>query len=210
MKEINESISQNSKKTTETGDTVFSLVLMIGISFWFIHKCNYGTNKNELTQQLTSAIVNKAPLSDLRLIFERRNEELFYLNETKEYDSDKILFENVLEDIKLKEYQKDKKNEEIINSINKYLETNKETHPFDGLSIDHKSLFERIRQKSGKNYMYISEDIHQIASHLINANNILERYMNRSEQSFWVSILSFIVATILGVYQIFLFFKKPK
>ena len=76
-------------------------------------------------------------------------------------------------------------------------------NPFDNLKDNQKYYFVNIQTKLNSNeYSNIQSDVMKIADELKYKNGLVDKYLNKSEISFYISIAAIIITIILSVFQI--------
>ena len=95
-------------------------------------------------------------------------------------------------------------------SLKDIIKENEETNPFDKLEENQRYSFENIRLKTDSNYIKIQSDIIRITEELDSKNQLVNKYLNKSEISFNLSILAIIITSLLSVYQIYQNYSSAK
>lgn len=75
-------------------------------------------------------------------------------------------------------------------------------NPFDNLEDTQARYFESLRYKIGEEYELVQDDVQQIATELFNKNQLVTKYLNKSNTSFRISIIALIVTCLLSLFQI--------
>lgn len=81
-------------------------------------------------------------------------------------------------------------------------------YPFDKLSSSQKKLFENIKESSGDKYQFIENDIVGIANEIHDKNNDIERYLDKANQSYYISIVAFLITLIQFINPGWKYFNK--
>lgn len=83
-------------------------------------------------------------------------------------------------------------------------------NPFDNLEESQVSYFENIRIKTDNEYELIQDDVVRIASELSHKNQLVDKYLSRSNLSFIISIVALILTIGLSCFQIYQSWKMNK
>lgn len=162
--------------------------------------------KTELTANLITAINNGSDLRSVKNIYENRElvrrsfKEL--IKPSDKYYSKNIPLSKIFEDLRSKIYLKESPDSSLISRINYLSDEHSQRNPFDGLETNQKDFFENLRVKSGEKYSLISSDLNKLATEMIIKNTLVEKYLNKSNTSFWISIIALFFSIAIGGYQI--------
>lgn len=167
----------------------------------------YITKKSEITDTIMKAVANKADLRAVRNLYENRElserslKQLF-ANE-KEYYSEDVPLSKILEDLRTGIFLSDSANSTLVAALTDLIAEHEERNPFDVLEPNQKDYFESIRAMSSDHYFAIQADVDKIAGELAAKNALVGKYLNRSNTSFWISIIALAISTMIGIYQIY-------
>lgn len=161
----------------------------------------------EIKKDIKKSISNGAHLQVVKHIYEKRDIKRNLWHPFKSDKKSNYPFETSLEDI-LYDLQVDYFEQESADTVyfKKLMSLSleyKETNPFDRLPENQKFLFENLRQKTNSYYSSIESDINKISNELQNKNEMVEKYLDKSTQSYWISILALIITIILPFIQLY-------
>ncbi|BAO54458.1 hypothetical protein [Nonlabens marinus] len=83
------------------------------------------------------------------------------------------------------------------------IKTHELINPFDKLDQNQKNDFENLRLKLGINYSAVSADVNRITDQLHNKNQLVDKYLDKSNFSFLISIIALVLTIVLSLIQIF-------
>ncbi|MEO4889647.1 hypothetical protein ABH040_20800 [Bacteroides thetaiotaomicron] len=165
-------------------------------------------NKDNLKKLITQAVKNGASIDNIKHIYDAR------LLEKKPFFSSKDEFaaENYTENTSLSFILQDllsgyytnsnfKTDSLYLYNLKTIIKENEETNPFDKLDI---------RLKTDSNYVKIQSDIIRITDELDSKNQLVNKYLNKSEISFNLSIIALIITILLSAYQIYQNYSSTK
>ncbi|MGR3809623.1 hypothetical protein [Jiulongibacter sp. NS-SX5] len=179
--------------------------------------------KREVKVQILKAIQNGADLQAVQAIFNNAERyDITVFNSLKEVvglSSDKfyqknIALSSVLEEIRSDFFINDRESsysnnfeplssdDLFLSKIDKILEEQDQKDPFDNLDDNQKFHFENVRIKLGNEYKTVQPEIERIVEELSNKNSLVSEYLNKSEQSYWISIIAILISISFSVYQI--------
>jgi preprotein translocase subunit SecG len=125
-----------------------------------------------------------------------KKEESFYPENTS--------LSQILNDLKVDFYLENSSSDSLyFNRIENITTTHNQVNPFDKLDNNQKFAFENIRTKLGVNYQTVQGDFNRIANELNNKNQLVGKYLYKSNRSYWISIIALAVTLILSTIQIF-------
>jgi len=81
-------------------------------------------------------------------------------------------------------------------------------YPFDKLNSTQKELFEKVKKSAGDDYVKIENEIISIANELYNKNNDIDKYLDKSNQSYILSIMAFFISLFPFIPPLWGYFKK--
>lgn len=82
------------------------------------------------------------------------------------------------------------------------IEENDYHFPFDNLEETQRYYFENLRLKSGEEYETIQSDVIKIADEIHNKNQLVEKYLGKSNISFIISIIALVLTLGFSLFQI--------
>ena len=71
-----------------------------------------------------------------------------------------------------------------------------------------KELFEKVKKSAGDDYVKIENEIISIANELYNKNNDIDKYLDKSNQSYILSIMAFFISLFPFIPPLWGYFKK--
>jgi hypothetical protein len=192
-----------------TGLAITTIILFISI---FVNK-NISIDQKyfdkSIKTELTTVIKHNGDISVIKNIFKNRKlkkpslSELFSKKSDEDkYNSETILSE-ILNDLKSDYYLKNKIDTIYLKNLNEIIETQSLINPFDKLEVNQKNDFENLKSKLGGDYIKIHSDINRISDELNNKNQLVNKYLNKSNFSFLISIIALIITIFLSLYQIY-------
>ena len=174
-------------------------------------------NKDVSKKLILAAVKNGASLDNIKHIYNTRvlyTKPIFVKkdNFTNENYTANTSLSFILKDMLLDYYiPKDFKVDSLyLCSLKDIIKENEETNPFDKLEENQRYSFENIRLKTDSNYIKIQSDIIRITEELDSKNQLVNKYLNKSEISFNLSILAIIITSLLSVYQIYQNYSSAK
>ena len=165
---------------------------------------------------IIQAVKNGASINNIKHIYDARLLEKKPFFSNKDEFTAKNYTENtslsfVLQDILSDYYTNSNFKTDSLYLCNlKTIKENEETNPFDKLEMSQKYSFENIRLKTDSNYARIQSDIIRITDELDSKNQLVNKYLNKSEISFNLSIIALIITILLSAYQIYQNYSSTK
>lgn len=200
------------------GEYSFKIFISIFILSLF---SSYPGEKNKkvdfelFSKNIHTLLNNNADITTVKLFYDSRDIEksetilssIFNLlvikesNNTKSYFSYELAFSQTLNIIKTNEYLSKEPDRVFLKKLEKIINENNETNPFDRLESGQRDLFENIRVKLGDDYPIIDKDLNKLTDELSNKNSLVNEYLSDSKTSLFVSIASAVLAVLLAVAQ---------
>ena len=131
--------------------------------------------------------------------------KLFKKLDINQYYSDKTPLSVVLNDI-CTEYLSANPFEEdtlFYSRLMSIIQENQYHNPFDNLEDSQRPFFENVRIIIGNDYDLIQENMVRIGSELSHKNQLVGKYLHRSNTSFFISITALVLTLLLSAYQIY-------
>lgn len=174
-------------------------------------------NKDNSKKLIIQAVKNGASINNIKHIYDARLLEKKPFFSNKDEFTAKNYTENtslsfVLQDI-LSDYYTNsnfKTDSLYLCNLKTIIKENEETNPFDKLEMSQKYSFENIRLKTDSNYARIQSDIIRITDELDSKNQLVNKYLNKSEISFNLSIIALIITILLSAHQIYQNYSSTK
>lgn len=180
-------------------------------------------NKEELKNNIISSIENNADLEIIKDIFyDKRYEKNDYITTLKYrlYLSDlyyekkdltlDMLLKEIRNDLYIKNISKDSNKDYFSKRLELIIKENREKNPFDLLNDIQKEYFEnlRIKLKNKDTYDDVKNDVENIVSELSEKNRLVNDYLNKSNISYYLSIMALVFAIFPIFSQIINLFRK--
>ncbi len=187
---------------------IFVFVFFIGLTMANIIGSDELYFSKSIKVNIELAIRKKANLKIVKHIYSNRKLEsknILDIIKTKDRYLNTIQLTTILKDL-LEDHYTDSLSvvdDWYIERINALIIEHNQINPFDKLDLSQKSMFENVRFKLDSNYLTISNDINKIVDDLDEKNNLVTEYLNRSNQSFYISIIALILTLAFSSYQIF-------
>lgn len=192
---------------------VLLLIIIIGYSLISLFTPNKNlTDKSQLQNEINTLICNSADLDVVKAAFENRKNisismfkfwNYYSIDENKYYRTNEITLSKVLNDIHISYYNSVYVFDTVkIKKLENLIKINNERDPFEKLLDNQRYLFENLRSKLSENYFFVKEDINKIADDVDENNKLVNKYLSRSEISFWISIFAVIITVVISAYQI--------
>lgn len=218
---VNNQLEKGNNKSTIISIIFFSipfLTFLLGILF-IIDSSTYSKscNKDTIKRTLSLVIKNDGTLSNIKHLYNSRElEDVFFLGlrpktKSKYYDENTSL-SYILNDL-LSDYyiNKDSVSDSVyFHNLNAIIIENEKRNPFDNLEDNQKYNFENIQVKLDSNYVSIHSDVTKIADELNSKNQLVNKYLNKSEISFYISLLALFITILLSSYQIYQSYSSNK
>lgn len=158
---------------------------------------------------MRNTIKNGGDLRSIKHIYNTRQlegldiQKIFHPNKLNDYYIEDYPLSDILDDLMI-DYLQDGINKDSMyyQALSYIIEDNERQNPFDNLEDNQKYNFENIQTKLDSAYIKISPDITKIADELNNKNQLVSKYLSKSEMSFYISIAAVIITIILSLIQI--------
>nr|DAM61250.1 MAG TPA: hypothetical protein [Caudoviricetes sp.] len=174
-------------------------------------------NKNELKQTIQTIIENNGDLDIVKHVFDSKHlvSKPFYKSESdyeKDYYREDVSLSFVLNDLLADSHKnKSHKNDNgYINRLRRLTTENNLINPFGQLDEMQKYYFDNIRCKLDSNYIVVQPDINKVTEELCTKNQLVNKYLNKSEASFLISIIALVATLLISFFQIYQTNKSSK
>lgn len=167
------------------------------------------TEKTPIKEVMRNTIKNGGGLSSIKHIYNTRNiENVFVYNpfsdKRKNYYTEDYPLSGILNDL-LVDYLQDSQHKDSVYyaALCHIIAENEKQNPFDNLEENQKYSFESIQVKLDSIYTKISPDVIKIAEELNSKNQLVNKYLNKSDISFYISIAALIITILFSAFQIY-------
>lgn len=162
--------------------------------------------KASIKATMQKVIKNKGDLTSIKQIYDTRNLSFvsgININKNKDnYYIEDYPLSGLLEDLRIDYFLSEAKDTVYLQALEKLIAENEIKYPFDNLDENQKYHFQNVQEKMDTTYETISPEMNRIADELNNKNQLVTRYLNKSESSFRISILALVISIIIGAFQI--------
>lgn len=192
-----------------------AMLLMLALSFFtllyspvFSSDADRFVEKTPIKKRLSAVIKNGGTLDIVKHVFEVREMKkprLFKEMDSASYYTDKTPLSVMLNDLCVDYLEGDpfQVDTSYYSRLIGLIKENQYHNPFDNLEDTQISYFENLRAKSGEGYDAIQGDVVKIATELSHKNQLVSKYLNKSNVSFVISIVALGITIILSLVQIF-------
>ena len=168
---------------------------------------NKYVEKDPLLKKISVMVKNGASLDIVKHTYEMRTmirPSFFRRFEIERYYTDKTPLSIVLNDISANYLSVEPFEEDSIffERLCIIIQENQYHNPFDNLEESQIPFFENIRVKSGNQYDRIQDDMVRIATEMSHKNQLVAKYLKRSNISFIISIAALVLTIILSLFQL--------
>lgn len=168
--------------------------------------------KTTVKEVLRNAIKNGGELNSVKHIYNTRSiEEVFFWpfsEKRKNYYTDDYPLSGILNDLLVDYLQNTNAKDSLYQRRLCYLiAENEKQNPFDNLEDNQKYSFENIQEKLDSMYTIITPDVLKIAEELNGKNQLVNKYLNKSDISFYISLVALFLTLVLSGYQIYQNYK---
>lgn len=200
-----------------------SILSIIVFFIWFLinfistDPSDYYYKKTVVKKNIVQVLKNGGGLDEIKHIYNTYHEDIGFklyipLNNFSPTDYYRVDYplSGILNDILVDSLLKEKKDSVFYFSLKKMISENEKINPFDLLEKNQRDLFINVQQKSDTNYVKISTDIMKIAEELSKKNEAVNKYLNKSENGFYISLFALLLTFIFSVWQIYQNRKSSK
>ena len=186
---------------------IFPVYIAFVVVFMLHSESRQLVDKENLKNKLSSVIDNGAQLYLIKHIYDVREVEpvsLFKVYNKSLYYSYDTPLSSILNDLCVDYYSSTqfKEDSTYYARLSRIIEENQIHNPFDILEEVQIRYFESLRTKIGDNYDAVQDDVEQIATELSQKNQLVTKYLNKSNTSFIISIIAIILSIVLSIIQI--------
>lgn len=211
---------------TPVGEYIFWVVLMflaiaflgcVAFMWYFFSNTTKGSDycrKDDLKKELKTKISNGADLEVVEDVFADRHKhstdtrEWDYRLEKDYYDNNTTLLQ-VLRDLRADYFDSipytvppTTRDTAFYYRLRMIIDEYMRKTPFDGLEKGQQELFVNLQTSLGDNYEAVKGKITDIAKEINSKNALVEKYLNKSNDSYVLSLIALIATCVFGVATI--------
>ena len=193
--------------------TIIGILFMIGgLIFLFLvlvkPDLEKGVQKDNIKNSLSIVIKNGASLDVVKHVYDDRSIERpgpFKIKDRNNYYSEETPLSYILDDLRVdclssENAPLDSTYYLLLSTI---IEDNLAYNPFDNLEEVQSLYFKNLKEKIGDEYYSVQEEVNHIAAELNNRNQLVNKYLNKSNNSFIISIIALILSVGFSIIQFF-------
>ena len=193
---------------------LLSVLTLMTLFYGDDHLFEKGFSKREIQDKLIPTIKNGGKLETVKHIYEARQYKIssnLFKSKQEEFYYNPTSLSFILNDLIVDAYQNGSCQDSIyFNNLQQILCEYERKNPFDDLEESQKNIFENILIKLDDNYELVQSDVSKLANEVNNQNQLVHRYLNKSTQSFIISIVALIITIVASAWQIFQAIKTNK
>jgi hypothetical protein len=187
---------------------IYSLIVLTMSFLFMFGEIKYDYSRKQIDESISNLISNGADLDTIN--YELKNSQLeqksFLIGD--EFYGDNVNLSDVLISIKRNYYKDRQPRDTFSTKLDAIITEHNEVDPFSKLQSYQKDLFSNVRYKADVSYVNINADINKIVQELDNKNTLVDEYLDKSNLSFWVSMLGLFIAVITALAQIVVAYRK--
>lgn len=192
--------------------TLFSLLGVLLSLYGIINEDHFGSKrflKQDIQARIIMTLRHGGTLESVKHIYAARLYKNYDITDLFRSNSNEYYYEPtslsfILNDLLVEAYQRDLYKDSVyIANLSRMLIEHERKNPFDDLEDSQRATFENILIKLGDNYEIIQSDVSKLANEVNNQNKLVYKYLNKSTQSYVISIIALIVTIIALGYQIY-------
>lgn len=162
----------------------------------------------DIKYDFINAIDKNCSYDDLKNIYDRKDRIVSRYNKSMNVYAVNTDIAYIINDIICDYYLGEKSDTILLSRLYVLKEEARRKYPFDKLNSAQKGLFDRVKISAGDNYELIENDIISIADELYDKNNDIDRYLDKSNQSYVLSILAFFLSLFPFIPPLWRYFKS--
>jgi len=176
------------------GFFILAIVIIIRLLIIAIDTPKYQLSKT-IKVDLEKAILLDCNYDDLKIIYDKKELTNMRTNfiRNSDFHDVKVGLTYILEDMIFDYYAHNLKDSIYIFKLKYFIKESKEKHPFDKLDESQKELFIALRDNSGETYPLIKDNLLNISEELNSKNITIDKYLDKSNQSYILSIIALLV-----------------
>lgn len=175
----------------------------------FYNQENTYFDKKEIQESLRKVINNGASIDEVKRVYNTKNVEgkpiIFNKSDyMKTHYTSNTSLSAILSDLLVHHYNQDSiaSDSTYVIRLRNLISTYETIHPFDGLEENQRYYLENIRLKMDSNYYYIQDDLVKLGDELDRKNQLVNKYLDKSELSFKISIIALVFTFIFSIWQL--------
>ena len=163
--------------------------------------------KAVVKRELSTVIKGDPSLKTVQRVYEKRKVIKPVFNSKinrDEYYTENTPLSSILYDLKIDYLSPENTDQDTLyySRLEYIIQENEYQNPFEGLEELQRHYFEDLRYRIGDEYDIVQEDVIQIAKELDQKNQLVSKYLNKSNTSFRISIWALIATCCLSLFQI--------
>ena len=164
--------------------------------------------EKSIKADILTVIQNDADINVIKNLYQYREIKNYGLFSVFKKKADNIYALNtplsrILDDIQIDLYKSPELDSCLLQKVNHVIEIHNQLNPFDKLDNSQKHNFENIQLKLNSKFSLIQNDVTKIADELHNKNLLVEKYLDKSTTSYWISIIALVATILLSIYQLY-------
>lgn len=155
-----------------------------------------------------SAIYKNCSYDDLKRLYDRKERVIVRANRDMNAYAANVDIAYIINDIICDYYLGNEVDTFFLSRLYFLKEEARQKYPFDKLNSTQKDLFEKVKSSAGDDYAKIENGIILIANELYNRNNDIDKYLDKSNQSYILSIMAFFISLFPFIPPLWKYYKK--
>ncbi len=162
----------------------------------------------DIKNQIVLAIQNDADLDIIKNIYKNKEIKSSSLISRIKGKSEDIYpvttpLSRILEDIQVDLYLSEIPDSVMLKKIKCTIDLHNQVNPFDKLDQNQKHNFDNIQIKLSDEFSLIQNDVTKIADELHSKNLLVDKYLDKSTTSYWISIIALFTTIVLSIFQLY-------
>ena len=187
---------------------LFSCGIIIQNIFILVDTPKYRIPKN-IKNDFADAVLKHCNYEDIIIIYNQKNRININIDRNTDVYDKPVDIASIFEDMILDYYINNNKiDSTYIIALKSIVKESREKHPFDKLSEAQKALFYNLRENAGNHYYLIEKNLIIISEELFTKDEIIEKYLDKANLSYILSIIAIIIAFYQLIPQLWLKWKN--
>ena len=212
MSDMNDKALRTSRKIKYLSLSIMVITILMVIPMLLISLSNPEGKKffekAVIKSSMQKTIKNGGELSSVKHIYDRREvKDIFvdlFTDKKNNYYAEDYPLSGILNDLLVDYYENPEASDSLyLCALKDIIAENERQNPFDNLEENQKYNFQNIQEKLDSTYTIISSDVIKIADELNDKNQLVNRYLNKSESSFTISIVALVISIVIGIIQLY-------